>query len=468
MAQLIHCMAYNKMWTPTLSNNNKPLYLQIVDAIALAIVNGELIEGERLPPQRQLAWRLEINPSTVSKGFQEATKRHLICGEVGRGSYVLAKSSEATLFDLSNTSDSRLIDLSTHVPAIQPNDQDLQTTLTEIVNHSLSDLNQSTQLLSYLSPETLQRLKLACAEWLFEFGYSIAAENCIPTTCAQNALTVALLASSQNNDTILVDELTFPGIKAVAKQLRLKLHGVEMDEQGIIPAALERALNSCDAKVLVSDPTLQNPTGAIMGETRRKVLADIIKRKNILFIEEYVIGALSGIPPISCNLQHHSILITSFAKSVSPGIRFAVLAGKHPLIETINQQSYSTSWQLSPLMAEIARQWIKNGTVKTRTAWQWQEIKRRFRLAKSVLRSNSSCPQFSREIASSHLWLPVNEAANEAAEKCLANGVRVVPSSSFAVSYRYPDCIRVSLTAAKTIRELKIGLNGILKAGVLI
>ncbi len=464
MAQLLYCMADNKMWSPKLKQSKAPLYIQIAEAMAEAIINGELKEGDRLPPQRQLAWHIGVNLSTITKAFQEATKRHLISGEVGRGTYVLAKSSEVTLFDLSKQSQQPQVDLSTHIPANIPDDTQLADTITQLFNSSNP---QKPDFMRYMSPETLERLKIACAKWLNQSGYKIPARYCIPTTCAQNALTVALLASCKSNDTILVDELTFPGIKTVAKQLRLKLHGIEMDEQGMLPEALIKALNSSDATVIVSDPTLQNPTGAIMGNKRREQLTEIIKQRNLLFIEEYVIGTLSGLPPLSASMQQNSMLINSFAKSVSPGVRFALLAGRHPLIETISNQTYSTSWHLSPLMAEVAYQWITNGTQEQRRNWQRQEINKRFRLAKSILKSHTSCLQFNLPIPCSHLWLAVKMPANEAAEKCTNLGVKVVPASHFAVGRHYPNCIRVSLTAAQSIRQLKTGLSLIIKASVL-
>ncbi|OLS59482.1 hypothetical protein PSEMO_54490 [Pseudomonas putida] len=88
------------MWTPTLPDDGQPRYLALVEAIARAIEYGELKVGERLPPQRRLAWALGLNPSTTQQAYREAAARHLVSGEVGRGTYVLAGSKEATLFRL--------------------------------------------------------------------------------------------------------------------------------------------------------------------------------------------------------------------------------------------------------------------------------------------------------------------------------------------------------------------------------
>ncbi len=459
MTQDLYCMADNIMWSPDLSREQGPLYLQLVNKMARDIETGVLEVGEKLPPQRQLAWHLDINLSTVTKAFQEATKRHLISGEVGRGTYVLAKSSEAALFNLKQDLDESIIDLSTHVPVAMPDDQDLENTLNEM----MQDEQGLSQYLNYHSPASVLRQKITCSKWLTELGYPIGPESCVATTCAQNAMLVSLLSCCRADDTVLVNELTFPGMKAVAKQLSLKLHGIAMDGQGIIPQALASAIRSTNATVLVSDPILQNPSATSMGRQRQQEIIEIIKQHKLLFIEEYVIGALSGQAPISTQIKSQSILITSFAKTVAPGIRYAMIAGEHPVLHKILAESHATSWQFSPLMAEIACRWVESGLAKKRMNWQWNEIQQRHRIFKKIFPES----QFdgNRDLCS-HVWLPVQGSAEQAKDICHQLGVEVVPAGLFAVGRNYPQCIRVSLTAAKSRQQLKIGLQKIYQSGV--
>ena len=440
------------MWTPDLSRGSGPLYLRLVDAMAEAIANGTLAVGEQLPPQRQLAWRLEINLSTVTKAFHEATKRHLIAGEVGRGTYVLGQSAEAALFNLKQLPDRAAVDLSTHLPACPENDRELDRTLAKM----LTEDQGLTSHLQYFSPHTLQKIRMAAAKWLESFGYHTSPAQCLATSTAQHALMITLLAACDRDDTVLVDELTFPGMKAVAKQLGLKLHGIAMDEQGIRPEALALAVRTTGARVLVSDPTLQNPTAAVMGEERRQQITELITAEGLLFIEEYVIGVLSGRPPLSNDIRKHSVLISGFAKSVSPGVRFAVIASEHPVLATLQAEPYTTSWQLSPLMAEVACRWIHSGIASRRRQWQRAEIARRYQLFKSIFPSQEYP---GNEQICSHVWLAVNDAADAVANQCHDKGVEVVAASTFAVGRHHPDAIRVSLTAARDLQQLTIGLQ---------
>src|SRR6202043_3905426 len=75
-------------WTPDLASSDKPRYLAIADAIADDIAAGRLAVGDRLPPQRKLAKRLDIDFTTVARGYVEAQKRGLIESRVGQGTFV--------------------------------------------------------------------------------------------------------------------------------------------------------------------------------------------------------------------------------------------------------------------------------------------------------------------------------------------------------------------------------------------
>src|SRR6185295_8952654 len=74
-------------WLPTL-NPERPRYISIADSIAADLAAGKLTTGDRLPPQRELAWRLGVTVGTVTRAYQEAERRGLLVGEVGRGSYL--------------------------------------------------------------------------------------------------------------------------------------------------------------------------------------------------------------------------------------------------------------------------------------------------------------------------------------------------------------------------------------------
>src|SRR5271156_5347219 len=77
-------------WVPHIPKLGKPRYLAIADAIAEDIRSGTLAPSDRLPPQRKLASRLDIDFTTVARGYVEAQRRGLIESRVGQGTFVRA------------------------------------------------------------------------------------------------------------------------------------------------------------------------------------------------------------------------------------------------------------------------------------------------------------------------------------------------------------------------------------------
>ncbi|MCG8620329.1 MAG: GntR family transcriptional regulator, partial [Desulfobacterales bacterium] len=76
------------MWIPDLETFSGPKYIAIDDALSLDIGRGKLTPGDRLPPQRELAWALKVNFGTVTRAYELAAERGLVRGEIGRGTFV--------------------------------------------------------------------------------------------------------------------------------------------------------------------------------------------------------------------------------------------------------------------------------------------------------------------------------------------------------------------------------------------
>ena len=79
------------MWCPDLSHHPGPRYKALAAAIDAAIGEGVLEPDQKLPPQRDLAYRLGVTVGTVSRAYALAEQQGLVRGEVGRGTFVKAE-----------------------------------------------------------------------------------------------------------------------------------------------------------------------------------------------------------------------------------------------------------------------------------------------------------------------------------------------------------------------------------------
>ena len=74
-------------------NNEKPIYIQLVELIRLDIVSGKLKPSDRLPSVRELALTLKVNPNTLQKAMAELESEGLIYTERTNGKFVTSNSS---------------------------------------------------------------------------------------------------------------------------------------------------------------------------------------------------------------------------------------------------------------------------------------------------------------------------------------------------------------------------------------
>ncbi len=69
-------------------DNERPIYVQLVEMIRIDIVSGKFKKGEKLPSVRELALVMKVNPNTMQKALQELENENLIYTERTNGKYV--------------------------------------------------------------------------------------------------------------------------------------------------------------------------------------------------------------------------------------------------------------------------------------------------------------------------------------------------------------------------------------------
>lgn len=69
-------------------DNERPIYVQLVEVIRIQIVSGKYAKGERLPSVRELSMIMKVNPNTMQKALAELEDEKLIYTERTNGKYV--------------------------------------------------------------------------------------------------------------------------------------------------------------------------------------------------------------------------------------------------------------------------------------------------------------------------------------------------------------------------------------------
>ena len=453
-------IALMAIWTPDLSGRRGPMYLRIVDALADDIAGGALQPGARLPPHRELAYRIGVSPNTTNRAYKEAVNRALVRGEVGRGSFVRGPSSQPPIGEHTGLvrNDTGPIDLSRNLPLPGIAGAKLAETCS-----ALGRSDALRPLVDYQTETDLDHHGDAAIEWLRRHGVRSSHDEAVVTAGAQHGIFATLMALAQPGDLLLVEALTYAPVKPMAARLGLKLMPVPMDADGICPDDLDRLCRDRSVRALYLNPTLQTPTGGTLRTDRRKALAATARRHDILVIEDNVFGLLHPEPPrpLAAFAPERAIHVTSTSKYLAPGLRVGFIHAPAPLAKRIRGAVNLSCWMMPPLMAEIAARWIADGTADQLTGMQLEAAVKRQRLARRML--GEHLPK--GETFGFHLWLelPPGWPADLFCGQAAARGVKVTNGSAFAVDPGdAPNAVRICLSHEADEHRVERGL-GILR-----
>ena len=440
-------MRLRSPWIPYLSDRFTSPSDRLVGALADDIIEGKLETGSRLPAHRELADTLRIGIGTVTKAYGILERRGLVRTVKGSGTFVaLAQSRKGTV-----------IDLSRNAPPATMTERLLARTLTAIAKRVDSGMFNS-----YPPPGGHGEHRRLLARWFARVGMQADPQRLLLTSGAHHAISVALSVICRQGGTLLTEMHTYPGVIALARHHGIHLVGVDMDEEGILPDALEHALmtNRSSATALYVTPTMQNPTMATMSRERRASVVALCRKYDIAIIEDdvYNLGFDPQLLPLAMQAPERTFYANSMSKTLNPSLRVGGLVAPAAKLAEAEAMLQATAIMVSPLSCAVMEQWLIDGTADTVSLAIQDESKRRMTLAKSLLGELARIPHYSGY----HLWIPMSKPETERLyQAAAAFGILLTPPSATEVCPDTPHSgVRLCL-GAPSIADLSSALTTI-------
>ena len=442
------------MWQPRLTENARMKYLGIVEALEADVRSGRVAHGERLPAQRAIAEALSVDLTTVTRAFNEARRRGLVEAQAGRGSFISEKHDADGQFEPGGP----LIDLSMNIPP-QPAAADLRKAFSQGISDLLGGARGLLSL-HYQESTGAPPDRHAAAGWLGRRIEGVSVNRILLTSGAQAALYAICELLLHRGDVIAAGAMTYPGLKAVAVQKGFTLEALAMDEQGILPDAFEKVCRVKAPKALYVVPSIDNPTTATLSEDRRRALTVLARKHGVAIIEDDPYAPLrperlTSLAELAPEITWH---IATLSKCATPALRVAyVVAPSANQALRLAGVLRATVLMAPPLMSALASRWIADGVMDRITNAIRTENVERQAIAASILAGTT----FAADPHGHHLWLwlPDHWRAADFAEHADRIGISIVPSSTFAVSTRPLEAVRISLGVAPDRGALEDGLT---------
>ena len=442
------------IWTPVL-DRSKPLYLAIADAIARDVEGGTLAQGARLPPQRELAWKLGVTLGTVTRAYKEAEERGLLAGEVGRGSYIRRPRERAPI-PPTQTEQDGIIDLSHAIAPPVVTAEEFDAAMLAVMRDP-NKLN----LLDYAPPEGFPQHRAMAADWLKRSGIEVSDQHVFISAGAHLGLVTVLQAIAAPGESIMAEEVNYALLPRTFENAMLNTVPIAMDEDGLIPEALDKAARETKARFLYLVPSLQNPTTNTMSRRRRDAIVSVARARDITIIEDDIFRLVDERmqPPTFYALApERTYHVTSLSKALAPGLRVGIIAtppGQERILRTFMRSMASRNVGLS---GELARFWIESDMVSAILTRARNELAARRATFIEVFKdSNFRC-----EVAAPFAWLELPQpwTSGRFAGAMAARQVRVTPGTSFhLVPGRQSRHIRVCFGGPKASHQARRGFE---------
>lgn len=397
-------------WLPDVSEGSGPIYLRLADRIENDINEGKLAPGDKLPPQRDLAYDIGVTIGTVGRAYALVRERGLVSGEVGRGTFVLDRDNVHTHAEhkmpqafggtrLTGGTTGMLVMDSTSAPDIG------QAAVIERLSQQIAR-DEPGKVIDYTRSWPASWAE-AGARWLSVAGWTPDPSCIVPTVGVHASVMAVVAAMTGAGDKIAFETLTYSSIARSVNLIGRRSVLFAADEHGPVPDDFERLCAQQHPKLVFLIPTLHNPTLVVMPEDRRRAIADIARRHNVLIIEDSIYGAfLPDQPvPISALAPERTFHVGGLSKTVAAGVRGGWVACPANLGSRIRTAHKMVTGGLPYLLAELSARLVVSGEADAIRNGARAEIAAREETARAILRAF----EFSSHRHCPFIWLKLPE-----------------------------------------------------------
>ncbi|HVV11733.1 PLP-dependent aminotransferase family protein [Amycolatopsis sp.] len=403
-------------------------YRAIADALADEVRSGQLRAGDRLPPQRRFAKQHGIANSTAARVYGELIRRGLAVGETGRGTFVRAAAPRP---EPAPAEPGHGIDLELNFPVLPEK--------TQLVADTLAPLLRPDALTSVLRPATDQALtREVASKHLARGGWSPDPRDLVFTGNGRQAIAAAIAALVPAGERLGVEELTYPVVKGIAARLGVTLVPLEMDADGVLPAAITAAAR---LRAVYLQPSLHNPLGVTMSARRRVEIVEAVALQGIYLIDDGINGFLADdLAPLASEL---TLVLDSLSKRLGPGLTLGFVATPPALTAQLATAARSGGWAPAHFAVEAATRLMASGVLSEIEAAKRADAKARQQIVRERLAVRADPRAY-------HCWweLPEPWRAETFVAAAARRGIAVTPAAAFAVgSGRAPNAVRLALAS---------------------
>lgn len=428
-----------------------PVYKQIADYIERGISTGEFPSDRKLPSERMLAQKLQVNRSTVVAAYEELKSLGVVERQKGSGTRVNT--------DIWGVSHKRIPNWGRYVEdgSFLPNVPLVQQIRTETQKDDLINL-ASGELSPELIPSDRFRTILSEKTFMGNLGYDhplgnemlrktiaahveqykqIAADSSsiLITSGAQQALNLIVQCLLKPGDAIAIEDPSYCYSLPIFHTAGLKIYRLPVDSHGFNPDDLVHFHKKHRIRMIFLNPDYQNPTGTVLSMERRKQILNLSAEYGIPIIEDdpYSLTSFDGVVNSTLKSMDDNgnvLYISSLSKIIASGLRIGWVIGPAKVVQRLADAKQQVDFGHSIFPQWVANQFLGSEYFHPHIHFLRKQLKlRRDQIVSSLKQLLDDKISFSIPNGGIHLWCKLNEPVDEQKllEESIRKGIAFVP-----------------------------------------
>jgi 2-aminoadipate transaminase len=199
--------------------------------------------------------------------------------------------------------------------------------------------NDGANVLQYAPSEGYMPLRQYIADRYAGKGMQVSAHEILITNGSQQGLDLIGKVFINEGDNVILEKPSYLGAIQSFSAYQPNFLTTSLLDDGVDSLELDNLLKNKDAKLFYAIPNFQNPTGISYSETKRKQVAESILQSQTLLVEDDPYGDIKftdkEYAPIKKYIKDRGILLGSFSKIISPGMRMGWIVAAPEIIDKL-------------------------------------------------------------------------------------------------------------------------------------
>lgn len=290
--------------------------------------------------------------------------------------------------------------------------------------------------------------------WLADRMPPATTETTLMVAGSQQAIDLCGKLFVDPGDKVAMSSPTYPSSTGALKVYGAEFIGVDCDEDGPIPSALEHAFKQAP-KLFYCNPNFANPTGVTMSLERRNLLVALAQQYDVPILEDDPYGQIrfegESLPSLYELAPDHVIFVGSFSKVIAPGFRLGWLMAAEPVFTKLMIAKQAADLQCGTYAQTLVYEMLQTGFfeehLKTITAYYKNQ---RDVMLASMETHFPAEVKFTKPKGGMFIWCELPEACDtaEILQQAMAEKVAFMPGQRFHPDSDPTNFIRFSFTMA--------------------